>query len=215
MRALPLLCLAAQLQQAAAGPPAPAPLECGMRKLALARAKTMQPWRDHAKTFDALELATLCGLPPPPPTAGSLATPAAPAPLATGRRAIRVDAAAGSDAGAGTSDAPFRSVQRALAAARATRAAAGAADSAAPPPPIVLNSGVYFLNATLEFGPADSGQVITAADGAEAWLSGGKELKPASLQWKPASGFKDGAPVIVASLAGLGVLDVHATVLVI
>ena len=79
VRGMPLLLGAPQLlialavyllmqpARVAAGPPAPAPLECGMRKLALARAMEMQPWRDHRATFDALELATLCGVPPPTP----------------------------------------------------------------------------------------------------------------------------------------------------
>eukprot|EP01050_Picozoa_sp_SAG11_P031317 SAG11_NODE_9682_length_890_cov_0.891277_2_plen_229_part_01 len=180
VRGFALLALSTvHLATAAAGPPAPPPLECGMRKLALARAEAMQPWRDHAATFDALELATLCGLPPPPP----LSAPAAShrhkqqsAPLSAAAAVFHVDAVAGSDLAAGTAAAPFRSLVRALAAARAARAASP--DQTAPPPPIVLSAGVHFLNETIVLTPADSGQVITAAAGGQAaWLSGGVEIK--------------------------------------
>ena len=46
------------------------------------------------------------------------------------------------------------------------------------------------LQATLELGPGDSGTTITAADGEEAWLSGGVAI-PVGAAWKQ----RDGSPI--------------------
>eukprot|EP01052_Picozoa_sp_SAG31_P050467 SAG31_NODE_11527_length_1021_cov_0.939262_1_plen_274_part_10 len=176
---------------------------------------TTQPWRDHRQTFDALQLGTLCGLPPPDRTALAQ-TLAAPASAAL-EGALHVDGVVGSDdSNDGSVASPFRSVARALSAARAIRreylqqtgrpsSAAGFDFSAEPPPPIVLAAGVHFLNSSLILTPADNGQLITAADGADAWLSGGKELKVNELQWQRASSeYGEDTRVLVASLAALG-----------
>lgn len=190
------LLLAAAASPALAGPPAPAPLECGMRKLAFERAKEMQPWSSAAAVFDSLELGSLCGMPAPPPApaerpAADAAQDPAGAIHVVARRDPRLRT------GDGSAEAPFASVERALASWRALRASSSA------PPPIVLHAGVHFLNATMELTSADSGLVIqSAADAAgKAWLSGGKAL--GTLDWKPAAGF-GGGRVLVASLAGRG-----------
>jgi hypothetical protein len=46
----------------ATAPPSPQnPLDCGFRLLAYKQAVKMQPWSDHTKVFDALELGVMCG----------------------------------------------------------------------------------------------------------------------------------------------------------
>jgi hypothetical protein len=188
---------------AGTGPPAPAPLECGMRKLAFKQAQEMQPSRDHSATFDALELASLCGMPPPPPPP-AVADLQAAAGYSTPVGALHVvattlSAGRGLATPDGTEARPFLSVESALAAWRRLHSGA-----AAPPPPIVLHEGVHFLNATMELTSVDSGLTIqSAADAAgKAWISGGQRLDASSLSWRAAEGLKKG--VFVASLAGLG-----------
>jgi hypothetical protein len=199
------------------GPPAPAPLECPMRELALRRARTMQPWRANLvrDVFDSLELGTLCGqtppdpAPPPPPPSFELADLG----LGPQQQAVHVDARRGiDDDGSGGSEArPFRTVHRALEAWRRRRLAQGGGGGMAAPssaaPPIVLHAGVHFLNATMELGPEDSGLAILNAPGEEAWLSGGVSL--GELAWEEAREevFR-GKNVWVASLKGLGLHDV-------
>ena len=181
-----------------AGPPAPAPLECGMRKLAMKHAQEMQPNRDHSATFAALELGSLGGMkPPPPPPPSSSTTANYPAPA----DALHVAAAPVGGRGLvadGSERAPFLTIDEALRTWRRLHSGSAA------PPPIVLHEGVHFLNGTMELTPADSGLTIQSAPGAagKAWLSGGKPLGTARLKWREASGMANG--VYVASLAGLG-----------
>lgn len=170
-------------------------LECGYRKLALENAKAAQPWLTHAQTidiFEALELETECGESPPPDTAAAL--PAA-ADAIDAARSVFVES---SERGG---------VQLALA---ELRASGGKKDT------IVLNHGVHFLNDTLTLGADDSGTTITAAPGADAWLSGGQPL--GKLAWErvdhPSGGsvwaasLKDVAPA-VESVPGLFTTATH------
>ena len=192
-------------------------LDCGMRRMALARAAALQPWHgSHHDVFDALQLDALCGDTPP----------AAPRPRHLGRSAafiaevadvspptipsFHVVAMGGSDdAAAGSAARPFATVHAALRAARRARRGAGASTGSN----IVLHAGVHFLNATLELGPADSNTSITAAAGAEAWLSGGATI-PAGAAWQPAPAGAGAAPGTwslhlphLADVPGLFMLD--------
>ena len=174
-------------------------LECGYRKLALENAATLQPWltaAQHLAVFEALELGTLCGETPPDhrPAAPRPAV-AAPSPALS----IFVDAAAGSDGAAGEEAAPVATVQAALALLRKNRASGGAKNT------IVLKDGVHFLKETMTLGPDDSGTTITAAPGADAWLSGGQPL--GKLSWAKAE-HPSGGVVWVASLKGTGLTKV-------
>jgi len=79
----------------------------------------------------------------------------------------------GSDDGAGTEAEPFKTVERARDAVRASGDAAGAV--------VRIHGGTYYLPDPLEFTDADSGTegapaVYRAADGEEVWLSGGVPL---------------------------------------
>lgn len=143
-----------------------------------------------SRYFDALQLEMLCGTPPPPaathPDAaveGSEEGFPPTNPYDAGGLGLHVHPTAGSDTkGDGSPGHPFRSLARCLAAARLAKQVR----QGATPPPIVLHAGVHFLNETLVLGPQDSGQVITAAPGEEAWISGGILLQ--SLDWKPHKG---------------------------
>jgi hypothetical protein len=194
-RAPMLLLAGVTIAASLAGPPAPAPLECGMRKLAMKHAQEMQPSRDHSATFDALELGSLCGVTPPPP--GNSA--AAHYPLPAG--ALHVAAAPADRHGRvadGSERFPFLTVGEALQSWRRLHSGSVA------PPPIVLHEGVHFLNETIELTSADSGLTIQSAPGAagKAWLSGGKPLGTLRRAWREAEGMPKG--VYVASLAGVG-----------
>ena len=192
---LAVLPLAAAALSVPSVDPSPDALECGYRKLAYAQALKLQPWRGAQRaTWDALELGTMCGETPPPDNERVALPPAeAVAPL----RSVYVDAERGSDAASGEVDSPFRGVHRALA---ALRASGGKKDA------IVLKDGIHYLNQTLTLGPEDSGTTITAAPGADAWLSGGAPLP--QLQWKKVQDHPSGGNVWGASLAGTGVAKV-------
>jgi hypothetical protein len=160
------------------------PLECGYRKLAFEDAQNKLPLTAAQKLdiFEALELGTLCGEGPPDvaSTASAAAVPSARA--IDMARSVVVDP----------------SMRGGVAAAlRKLRASGGKKDT------IVLKDGVHFLNETLTLGPADSGTTITAAPGAEAWLSGGAPL--GKLEWSAAEHPSGSGGVWAASLKGTGV----------
>ena len=139
-----------------------------------------------ADFFEALQLHTLCkDAPPPPPTPqdqqqppvlvldhasenGSIYVKA----TTTATTAAHADPA-GSKVEDGTFRYPYSSVAKAVATAILT----------SPPKPVLLQDGIHYLKATLELGTEHNGLHISAAPGANAWLSGGVELKP---QWSPA-----------------------------
>ena len=156
-------------------------LDCGVRRLLHRRAVTLQPWHGHQlEVFDALELSTLCGDARP---AEREATPPEGA-HATGDFGFTAivcprhgdDRAAGAPATRHDDERrpPFATVAAALAAARRSGASRRS---------IVLRQGVHLLHATLELGPGDSGTTISAAQGEEAWLSGGVAI-PVGAAWK-------------------------------
>lgn len=154
-------------------------LECGYRKLAFERAQQLQPWlSSEQKTdiFEALELGTSCGEGPPDATAG----------VATHAGNSTVDASRSVVVDSGE-------IGGVSAALRELRSSGGKKDT------IVLKAGIHFLNETLTLSPADSGTTITAAPGADAWLSGGVPL--GKLKWSihPSGG------IWAASLKGTGV----------
>lgn len=173
-----LLSLAA-LPPASASPPVADPGSdrhtiCAVRKLAYERAMGAQPHRGELmELFDALELHSLCGMPTPPPSApaaasdGSASNSASP----SGARALHVDPTAGDDA----TGSPFRTIGAAVREARRKQIKS-----------LVLEDGIHFLNETLHLTAADSGFSVSAARGANAWLSGGVALT--NLAWKQGPG---------------------------
>ena len=163
--------------------------QCAMRRLGYQRGLELQPFRgtELPELFDALQLHTLCGdapLPPSPPPSQVETPPRSPADDVS-PHAIHVYA-----------DGPDRlSMEAALDRWRASGRKA----------PILLHDGVHFLNATLTLGAADSGLRIAAATGAaHAWLSGGVELS--DLEWQPANGKPKG--VLVADLSAYSLKEI-------
>ena len=137
------------------------------------------------EAFDALELEG-CGVARPADT------PMAPVKLnvSTGGTTVYVDAAKGSDDGGGGAlggeAAPFATIEKALAALRA---------SPSGPRTMILRAGVHFLSETLQVTPADAGLTFSGypTGEEEAWISGG-ELLP-ELTWSKVQGDLHGAYV--------------------
>ena len=172
-------------------------LDCGVRRLILSRAVALQPWRDSrfAKAaFDSLELASLCGDPPPLPQP----TPTPPLPAADGGQVFYVNATGvlfsanthactreGATGGSDDITNPERGLQLHLPFAT-VHAALHASRRRQQPRTIVLRGGVHFLSKPLALTAADRGLRLVAAAGESAWLSGGVVI-PADAPWKPAA----------------------------
>ena len=162
-------------------------LDCGFRKLALAKAKVLQPFRDAA-TFDAisdgLELGKLCAgaTPKPVQSDGIRANPKTLHPLLPCEVRYFVDAKEGNDGSRalGNEDSPFQSVERALTAARAS-ASSATSNCEQLSKTIVLAAGIHYLNKTLVLGAADSHTSFVAKGDGMPWLSGGAPLMAVSL----------------------------------
>jgi hypothetical protein len=131
-------------------------------------------------------------------------------PTAAGRRgraadragvSMFVSAGSGSDASAGTIDAPFRSLQRAQQQVRSIVAKGG---GVRPPITVYVRGGTYQVNQTLVFGPADGGipsapVLWTAYQHETVVISGGRQLD--GLHWEPAGAASGlGARVMKATL---------------
>ena len=170
---LPLAAASAALDHAnLVGPHRAMPeLDCAIRQLALDFSVSITPWADPSLVADALRLQIDCNATRPAPAPRAFTSAALPSASAA---TFFADAAAGSDNNPGTQAAPFATIGRALAATRA---------AAAPPASIVLRAGTFFLPATLELGPQDSGLTIAAYPGESPVISGGAPL--AGLAWAP------------------------------
>ncbi|NUQ62373.1 MAG: right-handed parallel beta-helix repeat-containing protein [Pirellulales bacterium] len=97
-------------------------------------------------------------------------------------------APAGSDAGPGSQDKPFATLQRARDAARQSSGERR----------IVVCAGCYYLREPLKLGPQDSGLVIEGAKGELVVISGGRTVEP----WRPWRG-----NVLQADLGSLDLPD--------
>ena len=183
--------------------------DCRGRLLAYEFGLKLIPARKpQLESFDALELDSGCGVTRPTEVA------VAPAPLSLPADgvAFHVDHEHGDDATAtpGSDAAPFRTVHRALAAARAAPLGV--------PKSIVLKAGIHYLNATIELGAADSGLTITAAPGDEGkvTVSGGVLLSPtwtkSSKGNASANIWETDVPKGLKSFKGLTTLEPHRRV---
>ncbi len=146
-------------------------LDCGIRRVIYERAQVLQPWRDHVSTFDALELARLCGdsRPPRPSSASRSASPRFPITSVPEHTFYVPD--------------QWRTIRDAIEASRRV--------STAQTKTIILRGGIHYLNTTLELSETkDSNLIIMNAPGEEAWISGGKLLDPSIMHWveEPNSG---------------------------
>jgi len=225
---LTVLAVVAMASLAACEPPAPRlplahadPVDidpeilCGINGLAYKWSLRALPERAPlVSSFDALRLAAQCNQSRPAATPSGLAwrRPAhgsdylfeAARPGSVARRpgavpAFYVDYQTGSDSGAGTEEQPFKTVYRAVGAARAAKAVQ--ADPASPAQ-IVLRGGTHVLTRPVDLTAADSGLTIANYPGEEPVVSLGVALS--GLSWeRVSSGFSE--PVVglngVSSLA--------------
>ena len=191
-------------------------VDCAMRNLTWAYAQHLMPSRAPlVDAFDALRLAEDCNMtrpesaaPPAPfyaasPRRGGSGAPSVLRTLQPAAGAFYADPVGGSDSAAGTEAAPFRTIERALAATRATAGGGGGS--------IVLRAGTFQQSAPVVLGAADAGLTISAYPGEAPVLSGGASLPP--LKWTrvgpapplPNSSSPNNATVWSASLAGAAV----------
>ena len=148
-------------------------LDCGMRKLAYDYSLTLLPERAPlTSVFDALRLGSECGLPPPSDAAAAAAVVNGGVFIPTNAAATYyADPVRGDDSGSGSMASPFRTIARAVEAAR----------GASPPATIVLRNGTFYLPAAVSLNAADSGLTIVAYPGETPVLSGGVPLP--TLAW--------------------------------
>ena len=177
--------------------------DCLMRSLFVAYAAQVNPnvkGQRAQEMVDALSgdplMGAGCRVEVPRAASPSVAA-AAPTALSEGLR-VYVDAAKGSDAGAGTVAAPFQTVERAVAAIRAGKVGGT----------VSLRSGIFHMKQTLELTAKDSGLVIETypGDSGQAWLSGAAPLT--GITWKPVN--TSGANIWSADLSGTGFTAVPA-----
>eukprot|EP01048_Picozoa_sp_COSAG05_P002813 COSAG05_NODE_122_length_17611_cov_47.044655_11_plen_437_part_00 len=145
--------------------------DCKGRMLAYEYGLKLLPGRaPQLESFDALQLESTCGVTRPAARTQSFVPTLA---IPFGSSTFVVDSALGDDDfGNGTMGHPFRTVNRALGAARASQTAKRS---------IVLKPGVHYLQKTIELGAADSGTTITAPPGAtpgSVVVSGGELISP-------------------------------------
>ena len=142
--------------------------ECAFRALTYDYALKQSPDRAPLlEVFDALELATACDTPRPAEHGTPWPSFANPP---SGGRAWYV-ATDGSDSGAGTVSAPFKTVAAAVAASRERGMTAQQRW-------VLLRSGIHYLTDTVALDALDSNLTIQNYNGEEAWLSGGVRLSP-------------------------------------
>jgi hypothetical protein len=173
-------------------------LDCGLRKLAHAFSIAVAGRRssdDRQAIFDALQLSTLCGEPPPSPRS-SAAAPSPPtfAPSTT----VFVDPEAGSDlTGTGARSSPVRSLTFALLRSRQLRQRSSSGQHVT----IALQPGTYYLSAPLVLVPQDSNLTITSAGSGPELpvISGGLLLN--TSHWTPHN-VTAGANIWATSLKG-------------
>jgi hypothetical protein len=179
----------------------PASFDCAYRQLALDYGASLQPFRPSAswaQMADALAgapEAQNCSLSLPAAPANASRFSYLPLPAAGTPNVYYIAAAGGADSNPGTQAAPFATVERGLAAARAGAPAPGT---------LVLRGGTYFLAAPLVLTAADAHLTVQGFPGEEAWLSGGRPL--AGLQWRP----YNTTPAPAWNGPFVGVSDVHA-----
>eukprot|EP00729_Bicosta_minor_P012267 gene12267-26219_t len=147
---------------------------CTVNRLAYSYGKFLKPeLGTNVDLFDALELATRCGMTRPAPS--TVKIPSYPVPS----NAVFVDPLSGTDSAPGSQSAPFKTVAHAIAIAGSTKKKNGT------PAAVVLRAGVHYLSTTLQIGQNLSGLTLQNYPGEEAWISGGV---PITAAWTKATG---------------------------
>lgn len=162
-------------------------------------------------SFDALELATHCGVTRPAEVPNAPLKLQVPFGFGDSAATFYVDPRMGDDGNRGTDAQPFRSIHAALAAARKSPVRSTRKT-------IALKAGLHFLNETIALVAADSGLMLTAVPGAEGkvTISGGVELNP---KWtrstsgnRTANIWETTVPSCITEMRGLTVVSPHRRV---
>ena len=147
--------------------------DCKMRDLAMAYARKIQPFRtklQFQEIADALNgaiEAQHCNVSVSDlPDDGGYKAPVYP--LLTSGTMFYVDANKGSDSNSGSMASPFKTISKAVIAAR----------SAGQHSTIVLREGTFYLSDTIQLGADDSYLTIQNYPNEEVWISGGKVIMP-------------------------------------
>ena len=151
--------------------------DCKMRQLAMDYARKIQPFRSKmhfqelADALNGAPEARNCNVTVNMPIDSGKKAPAFPTPEKT-VATFYVDAVKGSDSNPGTMTAPFKTINKAVTAAR----------SAGQGSTIILREGTFYLTETIQLGAMDSGLTIQNYNNEEVWVSGGKVIMP---DWEP------------------------------
>ena len=149
-----------------------ASFDCKMRQLGLDFAQKIQPFRSKAFFQDIADAlngdpnATNCSV--TVPDSYGVHHNLNPFPLPREAATFFVDATKGNDSNIGTIDTPFKTIGKAVTAARTT----GQSST------IVLREGTFYLTETIELGTQDKGVTIQNYKMEEVWISGGKVITP-------------------------------------
>ena len=151
--------------------------DCKMRQLALDFAQKIQPFRSKAHfqmIADALNGATEaqnCSIKVPDSYGVDVKVMNTSLLSAGVTKIFYVDSIRGKDSNTGLIKSPFKTIARAVMAAR----------SAGMYSTIILREGTFYLTTTIELEPQDKGLTIKSYPDEEVWISGGKVITP---KWK-------------------------------
>ena len=173
--------------------------DCKMRQIALDYARKIQPFRTKmqfqqvADALNGAQEAQNCSVKVDIPDDGGWKPPSFPLPSSTAAM-FYVDANKGSDSNSGTESAPFKTIEKALAAAR----------SAGHSSTIILRQGIFYLTETIKFGSHDNGLTIMNYKNEEVWISGAKVITPKWTSWRTSG--QDN--IYVADLSSEGIKNI-------
>ncbi len=167
---------------------APKALDCAMRKISIEFAEQLFPGRGVGDVADAMQFSNLCPNSSMPRQRAAPRTSDKASQPDPSKRQFFADANRGDDiSGDGSQAKPFKSIHRALTAAR---------DFPKTPRTIILRNGTYFVGSTILLTDVDSFVEIVSFQGERAVISGGEIIEP---NWQPVGSAMPG--VFVSSVA--------------
>ena len=149
--------------------------DCKMRQLGMQFAQKIQPslsktkLREIADALNGAQEAQNCNVSVPDiPEEVAKKAPSFPLPKSDASSSFYVDATKGSDSNSGTMNSPFKTINKAVMAAR----------SAGQYSTVVLREGTFYLTDTIELTSQDKGLTIQNYPNEVAWISGGRVIMP-------------------------------------
>ena len=148
--------------------------DCPMRGLALEYARKIQPnlstqkLQEIADALNGAKEAQNCNVSVKNLADSNSGRPTRIYAAPSGASTFYVDSNGGSDSNSGTMNSPFKTIEKAITAARA----AGQGST------IVLRKGTYYLTDTIALNTQDKGLTIQNYNDEEVWISGGKVIMP-------------------------------------